>query len=201
VSAPGVDALTAAVAGLEFRVAIDPYVNATTRLADVVLPPPSPLARAHYDLALYQLAIRNVARYSPPTVARDDGAPAEWEILLTLAKGVAGMGAAPLPMADAGVARELCSRASWPTCAAAGAPLPVTVEQAVAMLDGVGPDRLLDLLVRVGPYGDGFGARADGLTLGRAARRAARARPRPAGAAAARRAAHARPDGSRWRRR
>jgi anaerobic selenocysteine-containing dehydrogenase len=164
VSAPGVDDLTAAVAGLEFRVAIDPYVNATTRLADVVLPPPSPLARAHYDLALYQLAIRNVARYSPPTVARDDGAPAEWEIVLTLAKGVAGMGAAPLPMADAGVARELCAR-ELADLAAAGAPLPVTVEQAVAMLDGVGPDRLLDLLVRVGPYGDGFGARPSGLTL------------------------------------
>ena len=84
VSAPGTGALTEAMAGLEFRLAIDPYVNATTRLADVILPPPSPLARAHYDLALYQLAIRNVARYSPPTVAPAAGAPAEWEILLTL---------------------------------------------------------------------------------------------------------------------
>ncbi len=164
VSAPGVDALTAAVRGLEFRVAIDPYVNATTRLADVILPPPSPLARAHYDLALYQLAIRNVARYSPPTVARDPGAPAEWEILLTLAKGLAGMAAAPLAMADHAVARELCSR-ELADRAAAGAPLPVDVDRALAMLDGVGPDRLLDLLVRVGPYGDQLGARADGLTL------------------------------------
>ncbi len=164
VSAPGVDALTAAVRGLEFRVAIDPYVNATTRLADVILPPPSPLARAHYDLALYQLAIRNVARYSPPTVARDPGAPAEWEILLTLAKGLAGMPAAPLAMADHAVARELCSR-ELADRAAAGAPLPVDVDRALAMLDGVGPDRLLDLLVRVGPYGDQLGARADGLTL------------------------------------
>lgn len=164
VSAPGVDALTAAVRGLEFRVAIDPYVNATTRLADVILPPPSPLARAHYDLALYQLAIRNVARYSPPTVARDPGAPAEWEIVLTLAKGLAGLAAAPLAMADAAVARELCSR-ELADRAAAGAPLPVDVDRALAMLDGVGPDRLLDLLVRVGPYGDQLGARPDGLTL------------------------------------
>ncbi|MBK7078853.1 MAG: molybdopterin-dependent oxidoreductase [Myxococcales bacterium] len=164
VSAPGVDALTAAIGGLEFRVAIDPYVNATTRLADVVLPPPSPLARAHYDVALYQLAIRNVARYSPPTVARADGAPAEWEIMLTLAKGLAGMGAAPLAMADAGVARELCAR-ELGDLAAAGTPLAVTVDQALAMLDGEGPDRLLDVLVRTGPYGDGFGVRPGGLTL------------------------------------
>src|SRR5206468_12080555 len=28
-----------------------------------------------------------------------------------------------------------------------------------------GPDRLLDLLLRTGPYGDGFGARPDGLSL------------------------------------
>ena len=164
VSTPGVDPLTAAVAGLEFRVAIDPYVNATTRLADVILPPPSALARAHYDLALYQLAIRNVARYSPPTVPREPGAPAEWEIVLTLAKGIAGMGAAPLAMADAAVARELCTR-ELGDLAAAGTPLPVGVDQALAMLDGDGPDRLLDLLVRVGPYGDGFGARPGGLTL------------------------------------
>jgi anaerobic selenocysteine-containing dehydrogenase len=164
VSAPGAADLTAAIAGLEFRLAIDPYVTATTRLADVILPPPSPLARAHYDLALYQLAIRNAARYSPPTVARPPGTPAEWEIVLTLAVGVSGMGAVPLALADDAVARELCTR-ELTEAAAAGAPLPVDVDGALAMLDGRGPDRLLDLLLRVGPAGDGFGARPGGLTL------------------------------------
>ncbi|MBK9035312.1 MAG: molybdopterin-dependent oxidoreductase [Myxococcales bacterium] len=164
VSAPGVGALTEAIAGLEFRLAIDPYVNATTRLADVILPPPSPLARAHYDLALYQLAIRNVARYSPPTVARAAGAPAEWEILLTLAKGVTGMAAAPLAMADDVVARELVSR-ELADLVEAGTPARVDVAAALAMLDGRGPDRVVDALVRLGPYGDGFGARPGGLTL------------------------------------
>jgi hypothetical protein len=31
--------------------------------------------------------------------------------------------------------------------------------------DEAGPDRIVDLLVRSGPYGDGFGARPGGLTL------------------------------------
>ena len=53
-------------------VSLDIYVNETTRHADVILPGPSPLARSHYDLALYQLAVRNVANYSPPA----DGARA-----------------------------------------------------------------------------------------------------------------------------
>ncbi|MEZ4398634.1 MAG: molybdopterin-dependent oxidoreductase [Kofleriaceae bacterium] len=163
-SAPGAGQLTAAVAGLEFRLAVDPYVNETTRLADVILPPPSPLARAHYDLALYQLAIRNVARYSPPTVARPADQPAEWELLLTLAKGVSGMAAAPLAAADRVVITELLTR-ELAEHAAAGAPLPVDVAGALALLDGSGPDRVVDALVRLGPYGDGFGARPGGLTL------------------------------------
>ena len=164
VSAPGAGGLGRAIAGLELRVAIDPYVNATTRLADIILPPPSPLARAHYDLALYQLAIRDVARYSPPTVARAPGAPAEWEILLTLAKAVSGLGAVPLAVADDAIAREAVSR-ELADLAAAGAPAPVDVAGALALLDGRGPDRLLDLFLRVGPHGDGLGARPGGLTL------------------------------------
>src|SRR3712207_7833910 len=37
---------------LDFMVSIDIYVNDTTRHADVILPGPSPLQKAHYDLAL-----------------------------------------------------------------------------------------------------------------------------------------------------
>ena len=42
-------------------VSLDIYVNETTRHADVILPAPEPLAKAHYDSALYQLAVRSVA--------------------------------------------------------------------------------------------------------------------------------------------
>lgn len=165
VSAPGAGRLTAAVEALDFRVAIDPYVNATTRLADVILPPPSPLERAHYDLALYQLAIRNVAKFAPPAIAPSTDRPAEWEISLTLAKGLMGMAAAPLALADDFVVRELIAR-ELTELAEAGLAAPVDAAGALALLgDRRGPARVVDALVRLGPYGDGFGARPGGLTL------------------------------------
>ena len=72
---------------------VDIYVNETTRHADVILPAPAPLAKAHYDIALYQLAIRNVANYSPPRSCRSPTAsPHEWEIVLRLAAIAAGQG-------------------------------------------------------------------------------------------------------------
>ena len=63
-----------------------------------------------------------------------------------------------------------------------------------------GPERLLDLMLRTGPYGDGFGARPDGLTLARA-RDASRTAIDlgPARAARPRAAAHARRARSSWR--
>ena len=45
-------------------------------------PRPEPLAKSHYDVALYQLAVRNVANYSPPVLEPTRGSPAEWETML-----------------------------------------------------------------------------------------------------------------------
>jgi anaerobic selenocysteine-containing dehydrogenase len=157
-SAPNVKRLTDAVASLDVRVAIDPYLNETTRLADVVLPPPGPLDRAGYEIALYQLAIRNVAKFSP--AAGPSGRPAEWEIVLTLAKGLMGMAAAPLAMADDFVAREVVKRELE------GSGVAIEVDAAMAKLGARrGPERIVDLLLRLGPYGDRFGEARDGLTL------------------------------------
>src|SRR4051794_36335931 len=65
-STPDGARLERAIDSLDFMLSIDIYLNETTRHADVVLPVPSQLARPHYALALYQLAVRNVANYSPP---------------------------------------------------------------------------------------------------------------------------------------
>jgi hypothetical protein len=73
---------------LDFRVAVDPYVNATTRLADVICRRRRRWS-ARYDVALYQLAVRN-AHLLGADLRAEDGRPAEWEILLTLAKGLMG---------------------------------------------------------------------------------------------------------------
>ena len=75
VSTPDAAALESAVAELEFMVSLDIYVNETTRHADVILPAPEPLAKAHYDFALYQLAVRSVANYSPPILPRPRASP------------------------------------------------------------------------------------------------------------------------------
>ena len=79
VSTPNSERLSAALESLDFMVSVDIYVNETTRHADVILPGPSPLERPHYDLALYQLAVRNVANWSP-AVYDSPGEPPEWQI-------------------------------------------------------------------------------------------------------------------------
>jgi anaerobic selenocysteine-containing dehydrogenase len=83
-SAPGGPRLERALGKLDFMVSIDPYINATTRLAHVILPPASPLERSHYDAALNAFAVRNVAKFSPPTFERPAHARHDWEICLSL---------------------------------------------------------------------------------------------------------------------
>ena len=163
-STPNSARLDAALAGLDLYVAVDPYVNETTRHADVVLPPPTPLQKGHYDLALLQLAVRNVANYSPPVLPRAPGQPDEWEILARLALIAQGMGAD----ADPALVDDLVLR-SLVESAVADETSPVAgrdPDEVVAALgDRRGPERILDLMLRVGPYGEGFGARPDGLSL------------------------------------
>ena len=84
VSTPNSGRLDAALGELDFMVALDVYVNETTRHADVILPAPSPLRRSHYDLALYLFAVRNVAHYSPPVLPPEPDLPDEWVTLLRL---------------------------------------------------------------------------------------------------------------------
>jgi anaerobic selenocysteine-containing dehydrogenase len=162
VSTPNAGRLERAVEGLDFVLSIDLYVNETTRHADVILPAPEPLEKAHYDLALYQLAVRNVANYSAPVF--EGSGPAEWELLLRLAGVVAGQGPnADIEALDDLVIATLAQRevANPGSCVAGREP-----DEVVAALGPRrGPERLLDFMLRVGPYGDGFGAEPDGLTL------------------------------------
>ena len=83
-SSPNGRRLDRALASLEHVVSVDPYLNDTTRHAHVLLPPAPPLARAHYDLALYAFAVRNVAKYAEPVVERDSSERHDWEIVADL---------------------------------------------------------------------------------------------------------------------
>ena len=85
-STPNGRQLDTALAGLDFMVSIDFYVNETSRHAHVILPPTCFVEHDHYDLVFLHLAVRNVARYSGPIVAKPDGALHDWQIYSELAK-------------------------------------------------------------------------------------------------------------------
>ena len=137
VSTPNAGRLDAALASLDFMVSVDIYVNETTRHADVILPAPSPVERPHYDIPFYMFSIRNVANFSPPLMDPPEGMLHEWETLLALTAIAAGQGPdADLEALDGFIAAE------------------------VGRLNGVepdaalhGPERLLDMMLRAGPYG------------------------------------------------
>ncbi|MEA2002796.1 MAG: molybdopterin-dependent oxidoreductase, partial [Actinomycetota bacterium] len=162
-STPDSTRLDSALAGLDFMVSVDIYLNESSRHADVILPAPSPLERNHYDFAFTALSVRNVANYSPQVLPRDSETPDEWETLLRLAAIVAGLpagtGIAPL---DDQVLMTLVSGAVTDERS------PIfgrDTSEIVASTNGEqGPDRILDFLVRTGPYGDGYGS-GEGLSL------------------------------------
>jgi anaerobic selenocysteine-containing dehydrogenase len=137
VSTPNAGRLDEALASLEFMVSLDPYLNETTRHADVVLPGPPPLAREHFDLVFYQLSVRNVANWTPAVLETE--LPQEWETILRLVGVVAGQGPdADVAALDDFVAAQAAQRAG--------------LDPAVAG-NRRGPARLVDLMLRAGPYG------------------------------------------------
>ncbi|MFD2397776.1 molybdopterin-dependent oxidoreductase [Prauserella oleivorans] len=91
-STPNGPRLERALDTLDFMVAIDPYLNETTRHADVILPPTVHLERSHYALALANYAVRNTAKYSPAVFPRAADQRHDWEIVLELASRVLGGG-------------------------------------------------------------------------------------------------------------
>ncbi|MDP2367465.1 molybdopterin-dependent oxidoreductase, partial [Rhodoferax sp.] len=155
-SAPNGPRLSTALQQLDFMVSLDIYLNETTRHADVILPGLSPLEDWHYDVAFPQLSWRNHARYSPPVLPRAAEQPEEWQTLLRLAAIVQGKGATVDVNAldDAQFADD--AQRLFGAHAAA-------VIAATAALRG--PQRSLEVALRSGPYGDGLGARPEGLTL------------------------------------
>ena len=137
-SGPNSRRLEAALGSLEFMVAIDFYLNETTRHADMVLPGSFALEHDHFDLLFNALAVRNVARYSAPAVRPPAGRKEDWQILLDLATGIArhtGGPRARLQAMDAGLLRRFT------------------------------PRRVLAVAIRFGPYGVGRHPFRKGLSL------------------------------------
>ncbi len=161
-SCPDGDRMDEAFAALDAMVSVDIYINETTRHADVILPPVSALEKSHYDIAFYGLSVRNVANWSGPVFGADG--PAEDDILAKLALISLGLGPdADVELAHGQVIRELLTS----EVGADGSPVAGRdIDELVAMVGGdAGCDRVLDVLIRTGPYGDGFGADPEGLSV------------------------------------
>ncbi|MFE9538353.1 molybdopterin oxidoreductase family protein [Streptomyces sp. NPDC006691] len=164
-SAPDGDRLDRALAGLDFMVSIDPYLNETSLHADVVLPPPPPSQSAHFDFAFNGFAVRNQVRYTRPAVPLAEGRMDECEIHARLVLAVGGLhGTAPAAVDATAIERTLAKAVADPHSPVHGRDATVLAAQ---LTGAGGPERRLDLMLRLGPYGDGFGADPDGLTLER----------------------------------
>lgn len=124
-SSPGGAALGDALERLDFVVCVDMYLNETTRHADLILPPCSPLERSHYDVALASFAVRNVAKWSAPMLQPGPDARADWQIIHGLATRIARLRGASLEQ-----------------------------RTTHAAMQRLGPDGLIDLGLRLGPHGD-----------------------------------------------
>ena len=155
ISAPDSGRLDAALPLLDCMISLDNALNETSRHADVVLPGLSALEQPHYDELLWSWATRSAAKWSPPLFEPPDGRPEEWEILLRLGALCAGIGQDGLDVAgiDNGYFSALAQMGGAdPAAALAASPEP-------------GPERINDLAVRTGPWGDRYGENPGGLTL------------------------------------
>ena len=137
-STPNGRRLDAALSRLDFMVAIDIYLNETTRHANIILPPTFALEHDHYDLAFHALAVRNTAKYSAALFPKGDDQRHDWEILTGL------------------IARLLRHETDNAGARAVG-----RLTRALGGL--LEPARALDALLRIGPHGLRKGR--DGLTL------------------------------------
>lgn len=162
-SAPDGDRLDKALDSLDFMVSVDPYLNETSRHAHVVLPPPPPAQSPHHDFAFNTLAVRNQVRYTRPAVPLEPGRMAETEILARLTLAASGMHGADPAAVDAMVIDQTLGKAVQDPHSPVHGRDPK--ELAARLTGDTGPERRLDMMLRLGPYGDGFGVRPDGLGL------------------------------------
>lgn len=124
-SLPNGKRMEKALGKLDFMIAVDFYLNETTQHADIILPPTGPLEHGHYDLGLSMVTVRNTAKYSPALYQPVPDTRHDWEILLELTRRLHSQ--SPLKWAAGELQYQAMKR--------------------------LGVEGMLDLLLRIGPYG------------------------------------------------
>ena len=121
-----------ALSALDFMVSIDPYLNETTRFADVILPPAGPFEKQHYDLFYHTYDTINWAKYSPALFKPKGKVYTDYEIIGELMEGIRAKRATSL------VQRLTVRVTGW-------------ISRKLLSVD-----RIIDLGLRFGPYGSGI---------------------------------------------
>ena len=127
-SSPEGEKLDRAFESLEFMVAVDIYINETTRHADIILPTTLPLEKRHMDVVFPNVSVRNWLKYSDAVIEPPAGVKHDDEILTSL------------------VSRLL----SWP---ARNRPLQFIIEKILRLLVPYG---IIRLAIRFGKRGKRF---------------------------------------------
>ena len=155
ISVPDSDRLEEALPLLDCMIAVDNYVNETTRFAHVILPGVSPLESPHLDELMWGWAMRSAIKWSDALYALPDGASDEWEIEARLGWLLGGGSNADFDLAalDDGWFSALCRMYG------------LDPAEILPRYDHIGPERMIDLTIRMGPWGDRYGEVPDGLTL------------------------------------
>jgi anaerobic selenocysteine-containing dehydrogenase len=156
-SVPNGKRIHAAMASLDFVVAFDFYINETTSQADIIIPSTTQLEHSNYDFMFTSTCVRNFAQYSPQTFAPEPGALDQWQIINEVTARMHGMTRADLEamMLD-GMIGQLQANATDLAHLSAE-----DIKRATDAHEG--PERLLDIMLRAGPYGDKF--TGEGLNL------------------------------------
>ncbi len=159
ISSPDAGKLDAALPLLDAMISIDSWLNETTRHAHVILPGLSALEQPVVSDLIASWQMRSVAKCSPALFPPPPDRPREWETLLRVGAMVGGMCNDDIDVKaidDGYFSGFVQMQRLDPAEVLAVAPEP-------------GPERLADLAIRTGPWGDRYGEDPDGLTLAKVA--------------------------------
>jgi anaerobic selenocysteine-containing dehydrogenase len=164
-SHPNGGRLAKAFDDLDFMLSLDIYINETTRHADVILPSPSEATHSSFHFFYIPFMVRKIAKWTSPIFPLAEGQLNDWDIFLELVARLQGVSAAEVEEQQLmGWLEKFAAQGQHPDCGT------IDLARARAMLgDTPGPDRLFDILVRTGLYGDAFGQDPEGLTVAKIA--------------------------------
>lgn len=151
-SAPGSERLERALPMLDFMISLDNHINETTCHADVILPGPSPLEQPHWDVWGWPWCLTSGGHYSPPLFPQER--MEEWRVLLYLGGILSGkkMEDVDTDAIDDTFFKSMCTQ------------LGLDPDVIIVKTPERGAERILELALRAGAFGDRYGER-EGLTL------------------------------------